>query len=80
MFSVTERLIWKRSNALLVVSTENLKILKYHTLVISVIWSKCKNEVEKIFKEEESIEILKIIGLIKKYNYFRNMVEENISQ
>ena len=50
------------------------------TLVISVIWSKCKNEVEKIFKEEESIEILKIIGLIKKYNYFRNMVEENISQ
>ena len=65
MFSVTERLIWKRSNALLVVSTENLKNLKYHTLVISVIWSKCKNEVEKIFKEEESIEILKIIGLIK---------------
>ena len=50
------------------------------TLVISVIWSKCKNEVEKIFKEEESIEILKIIGLIKKYNYFRNTVEENISQ
>ena len=50
------------------------------TLVISVIWSKCKNEVEKIFKEEESIEILKIIGLIKKYNYFRNKVEENISQ
>ena len=85
MFSVTERLIWKRSNALLVVSTENLKNLKYHTsskktLVIFVIWSKCKNEVEKIFKEEESIEISKIIGLIKKYNYFRNMVEENISQ
>ena len=50
------------------------------TLVISVVWSKCKNEVEKIFKEEESIEILKIIGLIKKYNYFRNTVEENISQ
>ena len=49
-------------------------------LVIFVIWSKCKNEVEKIFKEEESIEILKIIGLIKKYNYFRNKVEENISQ
>ena len=50
------------------------------TLVIFVIWSKCKNEVEKIFKEEESIEILKIICLIKKYNYFRNVVEENISQ
>ena len=26
----------------------------------------CKNEDEKLFKEEESIEILKIFGLIKK--------------
>ena len=35
------------------------------TLVLSIICSKCKNEDEKIFKEEESIEILKIIGLFK---------------
>ena len=35
------------------------------TLVLSIIWSKCKNENEKIFKEEESIEILKILGLIE---------------
>ena len=35
------------------------------TLVLSIICSKCKNEDEKIFKEEESIEILKIIGLIE---------------
>ena len=35
------------------------------TLVLSIICSKCKNEDEKIFKEEESIEILKILGLIK---------------
>ena len=34
------------------------------TLVLSIIGSKCKNEDEKIFKEEESIEILKILGLI----------------
>ena len=34
------------------------------TLVLSIICSKCKNEDEKIFKEEESIEILKILGLI----------------
>ena len=34
-------------------------------LVISIICSKCVNEDEKIFKEEESIEILKILGLIK---------------
>ena len=31
---------------------------------LSIISSKCKNEDEKLFKEEESIEILKILGLI----------------
>ena len=30
-----------------------------------MICSKCENEEEKIFKEEESIEILKVLGLIK---------------
>ena len=39
------------------------------TIVLSIICSKCKNEDEKIFKEEESIEILKILGL-------RNNIEE----
>ena len=33
------------------------------TLVLSIFCSKCKNEDEKLFKEEESIEILKILGL-----------------
>ena len=33
-------------------------------LVRSIIYNKCVNEGEKIFKEEESIEILKIYGLI----------------
>ena len=40
-----------------------LKNLKYH--VLSIICSKRMTENEKIFKEEESIEILKIIGLIE---------------
>ena len=35
------------------------------TLVLSIICSKCKNEGEKTFKKEESIEILKIPGLIE---------------
>ena len=35
------------------------------TLFLSVICSKCKNKEEKIFKEEGSIEILKILGLIE---------------
>ena len=35
------------------------------TLALSVIYGKCKNEDEKNIKEEESIEILKILGLIE---------------
>ena len=40
----------------------------YHlekTLVLSIICSKCKNGDEKILRKEESIEILKILGLIE---------------
>ena len=33
-------------------------------LLLSIICSKCKNEDEKIFKEEDSIEIVKILALI----------------
>ena len=35
------------------------------TLVLSIICSKCKNEDEKLFLKKESIEILKILGLIE---------------
>ena len=47
-------------------SIENLEILKYHifwkkTLVLSIICSECKNEDEKLFKEEESTEIICLI-------------------
>ena len=43
---------------------EKLKIyLLEKILVLSITYSKCKNEDEKLFKEE-SIEILKIFGLI----------------
>ena len=40
---------------------------------VSVICSKCKNEHEKIFKEEESTEILKIIGLINSIEKYQNI-------
>ena len=36
----------------------------FEKTVLSIISSKCKNEDEKIYKEEESIEILRILGLI----------------
>ena len=42
-----------------------LNIYLRKTLVPSVIYSKSKNEDEKIFKEEGSIQILKILGLIE---------------
>ena len=35
------------------------------TLVLSIICCKWKNEDEKLFKEEESIEISKFFGIIK---------------
>ena len=74
--------------ALFVVSIENLKNLKHHTsqkkiLVLSIIFSKCKNEDEKIFKEEESIEILKILALldnIEKYQNIYIMAEKKMNQ
>ena len=34
-------------------------------LVLSIICNKCENEDEELFKEEESIEILKTLGLIE---------------
>ena len=48
-------------------SIENPKksYLLEKTLVLSIIWSKHKNEDEKIFKEKESIDVLKILGLIQ---------------
>ena len=39
------------------------------TVVLFIICIKCKNKNEKILKKEESIEILKILGLI-------NIIEE----
>ena len=35
------------------------------TLVLSIMCSKCESEDEKLFKKEESTEILKIHGLIE---------------
>ena len=52
-------------------------------LTLSIICCKCKNEDEKMFKEKESIEILKTLGLInnieeyqKIYNhvYIKNLI------
>ena len=57
----------KKFITLFAVSIENLKNLKYPTsfeekLVLYIIYSKCKNEDEKLSREEESIDILKILS------------------
>ena len=41
-----------------------ISYLLQKTLVLSIICSKCKNEDQKLLKEEELIEILKTPGLI----------------
>ena len=43
----------------------NTSYLLEKTLVLFIICSKCKSEDEKIFKEQKSIEILKILGFIE---------------
>ena len=49
-----------------------ISYLLEETLVLSIC-SKCKNEDEKIFKEEESIEILKILGLINNIEEYQKI-------
>ena len=50
-------------------SIEHLKNLKYHTSYKNInsfyCLMKCNNDDEKVFKEEESIEIYKIFGFIE---------------
>ena len=43
------------------------------TLLLSSICNKCGREDEKIFKEEESIEILKILGLINNIEVYQKI-------
>ena len=43
------------------------------TLVLSIACSKCENESKKIFKEEESIEISKILGLINNIEKYQKI-------
>ena len=46
-------------------------LLQKETLVFSITCSKYKNQDEKIFKEEQSIEILKTLGLINNIEEYR---------
>ena len=57
---------------------ENLKknktsYISKKTWSLSIVYSKFGHEYEKILKEEESIEILKIIGLINKIEKYQKI-------
>ena len=45
----------------------------YKTLLLSSICNKCGSEDDKIFKEEVSLEILKILSLINDIEKYHNM-------
>ena len=53
---------------------KNLQTLKYHVFSTKNIISSYYHEDEKIFKEEESIEILKSLGLIIQIEKYQNNV------
>ena len=60
------------------IGTDWNKNPKYHTflektLVLSFICSKCDNEDEKIIENDESIEILKVLGLINNIEDYQNI-------
>ena len=70
------------------VNIENLKKTKMwyifkKTLSLSIVYSTCGHQYEKLFKEKESIEILKVFGWttnIDEYQKHIIIFSENISQ
>ena len=59
------------------INIENLKKLKHYafkkTLSLSVVYSKCGHKYKKIFKGKDTIEILKILGLITNIEEFEKL-------
>ena len=68
---------WKKFIVLFAVNIESLKTLKYpiffkKKVAVSIICYKCGNEDKKISKEEESVDISKIIDLIRNMEEYQN--------
>ena len=61
------------------INIENLKTLKYHIfkkkkkLSFSIVSCQCGHEYKKIFKEEESIQLLKILSLINNIEQYQEV-------
>ena len=70
MYSITKKVKMRKLYCVICskyrkIEKPNMSYILEKSLVLFIIWSTCKNEDEKIFKEEESIEILKILGLVE---------------
>ena len=64
-----------------VIHKQNLKKLKCYIfkkkiLNLCIVYSKCSHKDEKIFKEEESIEILKILALINNIEEYKKIYND----
>ena len=46
-------------------------------LSLSIVYSKCGHEYKKIFKQEESNEILKVLGLINKAEEYQEILNHS---
>ena len=49
-----------------------LSYICYKTLLLSSVCNKCESEDEKIFVEQESIEMLKVLDLINSIEKYKN--------
>ena len=49
-----------------------LSYICYKTLLLSSVCNKCESEDEKIFVEQESIEMLKVLDLINNIEKYKN--------
>ena len=74
---VKNKFRWKKINCIKCKKYRTFKnpeiVYLFYKTVVSVICGKCHSECTKIFKEEESLEILRILGLIKIIQFFKNM-------
>ena len=70
MYSITKKVKMRKLYCVICskyrkIEKPSMSYILEKSLVLFIFWSTCKNEDEKIFKEEESIEILKILGLVE---------------
>ena len=57
-----------------------LRLYNFFKKVLSIVYSKCVQEYKTIFKEEESVEILKIPGLIARIGEYQKIYNHDVKK